>query len=152
MSSEPRFASHHVTLSVRDLDPSIAFYARLGFELVLRWSSPAKDLELAHLALGDGLLELFAYSSNREAAPLELAVGNDLPQLGVRHFGLRVDDISQAREFLLFQGCDVTEIRQGRTMIDFFYVKDPDGNWVEIVRDTRSLSPTSVLEIVAGDT
>jgi catechol 2,3-dioxygenase-like lactoylglutathione lyase family enzyme len=135
-------------VSVRDIDVSLDFYSRLGFRLVLRWTSKAKDLQLAHLSLGDTLLELFAYATNQDAPPLELAVGNDLARVGVRHFGLRVDDLGEARGFLLSQGCDVTEIRKGRTMIDFFYVKDPDGNWVEIVQDVRQLSANNILELV----
>lgn len=144
-----RFASHHVMVSVRDIETSIEFYSGLGFQPVLRWTSQAKDVQLAHLALGEALLELFAYATNAEAPPLELAVGNDLERVGVRHFGLSVENLAEARAFLLSQRCEVTEIRKGRTMIDFFYVKDPDGNWVEIVHDERTLSPENVVEIIA---
>jgi catechol 2,3-dioxygenase-like lactoylglutathione lyase family enzyme len=142
------FSGHHVTVSVRDMEASIAFYSLLGFRPVLRWTSQAGELRLAHLALGELLLELAAFETNASAERLDLAVGNDVSQLGVRHFGLRVEDLAGARSLLLEHGCEVTEIGTGRTMIDFFYVKDPDGNWVEIVRDQRSLSPDDVIEIV----
>jgi catechol 2,3-dioxygenase-like lactoylglutathione lyase family enzyme len=143
----PRFTSHHVTVSVRDIEASIAFYSRLGFQQVLRWKSGTCELQISHLKLDDTVLELFAFAANSESPALDLAVGNDIPQLGVRHFGLSVEDIKEAREFLVSEQCEVTELRRGRTMIDFFYVKDPDGVWVEIVRDSRALSPGSVVEI-----
>jgi glyoxylase I family protein len=142
------FSGHHVTVSVRDMDASIAFYSLLGFRPVLRWTSQAGDLRLAHLALGELLLELAAFEANADAPRLDLEVGNDVSQLGVRHFGLRVAELTEARALLLRHGCEVTEIGTGRTLIDFFYVKDPDGNWVEIVRDQRDLSPDNVIEIV----
>lgn len=146
--TRPRFTSHHVTVSVRDIEASIEFYSRLGFQSVLRWKSGTRELQISHLELDGTVLELFAYAANSESPALDLTVGNDIPQLGVRHFGLSVEDIDEAREFLLSEQCEVTEVSQGRTMIDFFYVKDPDGVWVEIVRDARTLSPGSVLEIL----
>ncbi|HET8956709.1 MAG TPA: VOC family protein [Solirubrobacterales bacterium] len=137
-----------MTISVRDIEASIEFYSLLGYQPVLRWKSGTSELQISHLELDGSVLELFAYANSSELPALELTVGNNIPQLGVRHFGLSVENIYEAHEFLLSEQCEVTEVRQGRTMIDFFYVKDPDGVWVEIVRDARTLSPGSVVEIL----
>jgi glyoxylase I family protein len=136
------FATHHVSISVRELEVSAAFYQLLGFRQVLLWEAEDQSLRIAHFALGDGrLVEMFAYAQNQTAPPAELPVGNDLEKTGLRHFGLCVPDITAARQLLIESGCkDVTAIKRGRTMIDFFYVRDPDGTWIEIVQDDRRLS------------
>lgn len=137
----PSFEPHHVMLSVRDLGESIEFYGLFGFEMVLRWTSKDGDLEIAHLTSASTLIELFAYEQNRESQPLQLHVGNHTERLGVRHFGLVTADLQAAQRFLVTRGIDVSAIQAGRTRLDFFYAKDPDGNWVEIVQDSRALSP-----------
>jgi glyoxylase I family protein len=136
--------AHHVTISVRDLDSTVAFYSELGWQLVLRWDDPDGSLRIAHLALADGqLLEVFAYAANTALPPpAPLGVGNDLETVGVKHFGVRVDDLEKARGRLVDKWPDrVTPIRRGRTGIDYFFVCDPDGLWVEVVHDTRALDP-----------
>jgi glyoxylase I family protein len=148
---EGLFAAHHATLSVRRLEESIAFYSHLGFRQALRWRSAAGDLRIAHLTLESALLELFEYAGNGNAEPLQLAVGNDLPTVGVRHFGLQVAELQAARDYLESLGCELSPTRKGRTLIDFFYVRDPDGNWVEIVCDQRRLAPGHIIELVEGE-
>jgi glyoxylase I family protein len=64
----------------------------------------------------------------------------DLPRLGIKHFGLKVVDIEDARKNILTLGlANGLEIREGRTGIKYFFVNDPDGNWIEFVQDDRGL-------------
>jgi glyoxylase I family protein len=135
-------AVHHVTLSVRNIDRSADFYSIFGFKLVLQWEAPDGPLAIAHLLRNDGfILELFQYAENSDAPIAGPDVGNDLQQLGVKHFAFRVTELEAAHNELLGkQWGRLTSIQPGRTGLKFFFIADPDGNWVEIVEDSRALS------------
>jgi catechol 2,3-dioxygenase-like lactoylglutathione lyase family enzyme len=86
------------------------------------------------------ILELFAYTANATTASVELGVGNDLTAVGLKHIAVQVEDLEVARAVLATNGyTSTTDNQRGRTQIDFFFVQDPDGLWVEVVRDVRSL-------------
>jgi glyoxylase I family protein len=137
------FALHHFTLSVRDIDRSVEFYRIFGFRHALRWTAPDGSLEIEHLVNGDGfIIELFQYRENSSRPSLELDTGNNLPDIGVKHVAFKVLDLAAAHaDFKMVDNADTTEITEGRTGITYFFVSDPDGNWVEIVQDERSLTP-----------
>lgn len=133
------FSFHHVALSVSDLERSTAFYTLLGFEPVLRWRADDESLTIQHLKRGEALLELFCYAEPVGDGVAERDLAGDLPRIGIRHFGLRVEDIGAALVALdrlgLAEGIEGTH---GRTGIDYFFVRDPDGIFVEVVQDDRA--------------
>jgi glyoxylase I family protein len=130
---------HHVSVSVTDLSRSRAFYEGLGFRPVVHWQDPDGQLQILHLALGSLIVELFSYTT--PTVPSQLALEQDLRTIGLRHFALRVDSVASAREALLSTGYRMeTEIRRGRTGIDYFFIRDPDGVFVEFVEDHRVFS------------
>jgi glyoxylase I family protein len=134
------FSFHHVTISSKDADLSIEFYERLGFRTVLQWSSPDNEFRIIHLKLGGVLLEIFNYSNWQEAPATTKSLDTDLPRLGIKHFGLKVADIKKARDDLINAGIAKNPgITEGRTGIKYFFINDPDGNWLEIVQDDRAL-------------
>lgn len=134
------FSFHHVTISSRDVDISIKFYQQLGFKTVVQWCSADKALQIVHMKLGAALLEIFCYANWQEAPATTKSLDTDLPRVGIKHFGLKVTDIKKAREHLISAGIAKNpEITEGRTGIKYFFVNDPDGNWVEIVQDDRTL-------------
>jgi len=64
----------------------------------------------------------------------------DLPRVGIKHFGLKVDSLERAKEFILSNNlADAVSIKQGRTGIDYFFIKDPSGNFIEFVQDDRGI-------------
>lgn len=135
------FRPHHCTLSVRDTEKSAGFYAIFGFKLAFRWTAEDASLVITHLTRDDGfILELFEYGSNRGLAPDRPQVGNDLERPGVKHIAFNVADLPVAAAELQKMDCgEMTEIQLGRTGIEYFFIADPDGNWVEVVQDDRSL-------------
>ena len=134
-----KFRSHHTALSVRDLAATIAFYRTFGFAPAFRMDDV--DLSIVHLTRPDGVgLELFRYPENSQSPALLARPGNDMEDVGVKHMAFEVDDLDSVHAEFGQAGYAVTEIRRGRADVDFFFVADPDGVWVAIVRDDRDLT------------
>ena len=133
------FQFHHISLSVTNLERSVAFYSCLNFQECLRWSSPDYSVHISHLKLGSFFLELFCYQkcmlNNRSSDSLEL----DLPIIGIKHLALQVTSLVEARTILLQKGfAEKLQIRKGRMGIDYLFIRDPDGIFIEIVEDKGS--------------
>lgn len=131
-----KYAPHHTAISVRSLEESLAFYEALGYKQVHRYDDP--DKVGIKLKLGDYFLEIFAFQSNQSQPPLDLELGNNLSQIGVKHIALNTDDVDAALADLKTKGLanDKTTILS-KGAARFFFIKDPDGVWVEIIRDDR---------------
>src|SRR5260370_39815076 len=133
------YTFHHACLSVTNREQSVKFYNHLGFEQVHLWEADDKSLTITHLKNGTMFLELFCYKDYRPAPESIRSTKTDLPIIGTKHFGLRVDSIEAAREDLAAKGIaekDVV-ITQGRTGPRYFFIEDPDGILVEIAEDKR---------------
>jgi len=110
----------------------------------LIWESDDGSLRIAHLVLNGFILELFNYAANAGTRLESQDVGNNLDRLGVKHLALQVSSLQLAKDRLSHAGLDSgTEITHGRTGIDYFFVRDPDGLWLEIVEDHRELGKSS---------
>lgn len=131
-------AFHHVAISVSNLTETMDFYGKLGFREVRRWRDESGSAFIVHLALNDYILEVFWYNDHRPAS-LEVGLEDDLRVVGVKHFALRVNDIQQTLVTLKEHGYadSSTSISLGRTGIYYFFIKDPSGNWLEFVQDSR---------------
>lgn len=137
------FTFHHVAISVSNIESSKRFYAALGFKTVLDWVSDSDDLAISHLKFGPILLEIFCYREFKENNKKTLA--DDLPELGVKHFGLKVDCLETAKREIVEAGLgdeEDIEVKSGRTGINYFFIRDPDNNFVEIVEDKRIFNLT----------
>jgi len=136
------FKPHHVALSVRDIEKSIEFYRYFGFKKVFH--TKADGYEIAHLLLDSFILELFSFRNYvyRESLPL----WEDLRLKGFRHLALQVEDIHRALKDMVRDGIagKDTKVNKGRSGILYFFIQDPDGNYIEIVQDNRDFNHFSV--------
>ncbi len=96
-------------------------------------------MPIAHLKLGEMYLEIFVYDKNKDLPPVEYEYANNLEQIGVKHIALTTDDIEKTLANLKDAGLanSDTKITYGTTKVSYFFIKDPDGVWVEIVNDER---------------
>ena len=132
---------HHIAITVKDIKKSISFYEKLGFREVFHWISEDKTLEIVNMKLGDIFLEIFSFSSYKEIPELHRDLWENLKIIGVKHFALKTEKIEKTLEYLKKEGIadKDTKVNKGRTGILYFFIKDPDGIFVEIVQDNRNL-------------
>lgn len=129
----------HVGLSVADLDRQRDFYARALelTELEEHLELPEAQIRTAILRRADGLkLELIERGGSR---PQEFATPYDgAATQGYFHWALSVDDLDATFGHLLAAGA--TEVSApapaARPGARFAYVKDPEGNLLELIQRT----------------
>jgi lactoylglutathione lyase len=114
----------HQNFNVRDLAASIAFYeTNLGLKIEKRRMAADESFELVFM--GDGstgfLLELTWLRDWKE--PYNLG-DNEI------HLAVRVPDMEAARAFHREQGVICYE----NTAMGLYFIADPDGYWIEIVK------------------
>jgi catechol 2,3-dioxygenase-like lactoylglutathione lyase family enzyme len=146
----------HVSITVDDLDRSVAFYqdllglevrdrGRLEPELIERMTGiPGAVVDYADVDLGSRVLELLCYRSPQPRRPLSAM----LQRAGSVHIGLRVDDAAAVHTRLTAAGmaplsAPVTLPDDGSDWAGglVFYVRDPDGVTLEIVE--RAVEPAA---------
>lgn len=146
----------HVTVGVADMDASIDFYSRLlGFNVVMQDSGRTpKGLEQvtggtrcrtvvlkrsrlprAALPIEGGMVRLV---QARGITPEPLYDGRRWGDVGIMEMALDVNELQQTYDGLVEGGaqpfCPPTRIDMGSGSVgSFAYVKDPDGNIVEMV-------------------
>ncbi len=133
------YTPHHIAISVRNLEASKKFYETLGFKQVHEYAEKDGSMKIAHLKLGSFFLEVFAYTKNEETAKPILEYANNLEEVGVKHLALSTENIEEALKDLQEKGLatDETQITYGETSVKYFFIQDPDGIWVEFVKDER---------------
>lgn len=144
-----KISLHHIALSVRDAQASIEFYSHFGFTEAVVWRADDATLAIHQLMNHEGvMLELFVYAASVQKPRIHNTVGNNLEEIGIKHLGMRVDNLDEFRVAINGIG-EVTDIVMGRTGFRYFFVKDPDGNWVEVVEDKRDIIPGgSVIDLL----
>lgn len=134
-----KISLHHIALSVRDAQASIEFYSHFGFTEAVVWRADDATLAIHQLINHESvMLELFVYAASVQKPRIHNTVGNNLEEIGIKHLGMRVDNLDEFRVAINSIG-EVTDIVMGRTGFRYFFVKDPDGNWVEVVEDKRDI-------------
>ncbi len=131
---------HHVGTTVSDLDRAVEFYTEV-FDLDVLDRFPASGEafatgvgvpggvgEFAHLD-GDGIrVELVEYDP-----PGEEAVAGSVNDRGAKHLGFGVDDVEAFYEGLPADVDTVSEPQTSATGTTILFLRDPEGNLVEVL-------------------
>lgn len=128
----------HVCLHVRNLEESVAFYRRLGFQPVFRFTRDEAPYG-AYMEIAPGsYLEFFEDPQSATA-----------PAGSLRHFCLETDDMGSVVEQLDSQGIAHTEPRRGCDDTWQIWLRDPDGNDFEVhaYSDTSRQKIGGVVEV-----
>jgi len=125
----------HIALSVSNLTKSITFYHR-HFGLICKEKYAHRDigLKIAILKKGDFALELFEFKKYKPLPEYRKDLDTDLRTIGVKHFSLEIGNI--ARLYKKLKRAKVsfaTDMRVFDNGLRYFFIKDPDGNLVEMM-------------------
>jgi catechol 2,3-dioxygenase-like lactoylglutathione lyase family enzyme len=133
----------HTSFTVADVERSIGFYERLGFEPDKRYVSAGPDAEegtgtdCAEIEIGwmrhpDGgpMLEFLRYRGE----PVGRSPHNSV--VGAAHICLCVEDVEAEAARLESEGVQfVSAPHSDEFGVTWVYMRDPDGNVVELVSD-----------------
>jgi catechol 2,3-dioxygenase-like lactoylglutathione lyase family enzyme len=132
---------HHTGITVSDLDRSVQFYERLGYEVIERMEEhgeeverglgvPGATLSVAMLEAPRGMLELIQYKKP-DGSPAHLPNNG----IGAAHVCVEVEDVDAAFSELRGEG---VEFFSGpithESGIRWVYAKDPDGITAELLQ------------------
>lgn len=128
------FRAHHVSLTVENMERSVSFYEGFGFTVAYTYSSSDGERRISHLRLDEFLLELFEFKNRFHAEPTS---NREIFPVGIRHFALEVVSAVDAHNSLTSAGITCDELKTGTSGLRYFFVRDPDGIWFEVVEDNR---------------
>jgi glyoxylase I family protein len=129
---------HHVAVTASNFERSLEFYQKLGFKILANRDMPEKQKKIALLQSGNFKLELFWYKDMHDEPATRKTIGNNVQDVGMKHFALRVDSIDEIRTKLKELRIPLaSEPTTGDTGYDFFFIRDPDGVWIEFVQDNK---------------
>lgn len=129
------FSFNHVTISADNLDKTLEFYKKFGFENHKEYHDESVDIVM--LKLENMILEIFHYQEKETLPEHSKNLGIDLKTVGNKHFGLGVKDITKAKKFVEDNKLNDSEItiNKGRLGKPYFFIKDPNGILMEIIEE-----------------
>ena len=114
----------HVGIPTNDIETTIAFYEKLGFEMAFRTVNEAADEKVAFLKLGTLVIETY---ENKAAA---------LRSGAIDHVAIDVKDIEKVREMITGAGLNTTQdevhfLPFWKNGVRFFTIEGPNKEKVE---------------------
>ncbi|KAI0009224.1 lactoylglutathione lyase [Xylariaceae sp. FL0662B] len=150
-----RYKFNHTMLRVKDPNASVKFYEFLGMSLIKHLKFPEAKFDLYFLAYdgptalsqGDstfareGVIEL-THNYGTEADPnYKINNGNAEPHRGFGHICISVDHIQAACKRIEDAGYRFQKKLTDGRMKHIAFALDPDGYWVEIIRQEQDDDP-----------
>ena len=120
---------NHVGLRVRNLETARAFYEQLGFEFIVGPIGPEPVAVMLHPS---GVNINFILNTTSDASASNVLM--DLPEkhTGFTHIALEIDDLEAVQQQLAAREIPITETVELPDGAIFIFVRDPDGNVIEL--------------------
>ena len=120
---------NHVGLRVRSLETARAFYEKLGFEFIVGPIGPEPVAVMEHPA---GININFILNASVDAS--EQNILSDVPEkhTGFTHIALEITNYEAVMNHLASENIPITETVNLPDGTRFFFVRDPDGNVIEL--------------------
>ena len=132
---------HHTGITVSDLDRSVAFYERLGFEVAARIEEEGEEVERGVGVPGAKLRVAMLEGPNSRLELIQYLQPSNGPAphpnngIGAAHVCIEVDDVDAAVAELREQGIEfLTDPITHEAGIRWVYAKDTDGITAELLQ------------------
>ena len=120
---------NHVGLRVRDLETAREFYEKLGFEFIVGPIGPEPVAVMLHPS---GININFILNASEDASRDNLLMDVPEKHTGFPHVALEITDRDEVHKHLKAVGIPITETVELPDGTVFFFVRDPDGNVIEL--------------------
>lgn len=122
-----KFKMAHANINVLDLERSLAFYGEaLGLQQIRTFEHPEGEFKLVYVSDESNSYQIeFTWYRNRKEPYIH--GDNDL------HFAFFVDDFEAAYQKHKEMGCICYENKE----MGIYFIKDPDGYWLELLPEKK---------------
>ena len=120
---------NHIGLRVRSLETARTFYEKLGFEFIVGPIGPEPVAVMEHPS---GININFILNTTSDASARNVLM--DLPEkhTGYTHIALEIDDLEAVRQQLAALKITINETVELPDGAVLVFVRDPDGNVIEL--------------------
>lgn len=120
---------NHVGLRVRDLETARRFYEKLGFKFI---AGPIGPEPVAVIEHPSGVNINFILNASENVSKDNVLMDVPEKHTGFTHIALEITDRSEVVEYLENVGIPITETVELPDGTVFFFIRDPDGNVIEL--------------------
>ncbi|MEH6476753.1 MAG: VOC family protein [Sneathiella sp.] len=125
---------NHVGIRVRNLETARAFYEQLGFEFIIGPIGPEPVAVMLHPS---GININFILNASSNSSDNNILMDEPEKHTGITHIALEINDIEAVQQQLDALGIKITETVKLPDGTFFFFVRDPDGNVIELHKPVK---------------
>lgn len=122
---------NHIGVRVRCLDTSREFYEKLGFEFIVGPIGPEPVAVMEHPC---GININFILNASPDASDVNILMDVSEKNTGYTHIALEIDNVKTVKQLLGELNIPITETVELPDGAIFFFIRDPDGNVIELHR------------------